>query len=275
MILVDGAGLGFALAFSILYPLCVCVLLWRWRFGWEPLKPLAVAFIVGLVMFYVAYLRKVYVLFLSGVGLYAVDLVATGFVEEAAKLLVLFIPVVKRRVSVETGLFYGMVAGLGFGAGEALIVLADAALAVPVLVNIWLLLYWLEVSGALVSLPELIWLIDFTLLYLAFNLALSLSVPSVFGVSLLGVYERSIVVLLHGALTGIVGWSVARNATVKFYLLAVGLHILVDFFAVLYMLGLANVTVVEVILTAITVPLFLYLLWKSTPTQGDALTPLA
>nr|HDO80151.1 YhfC family intramembrane metalloprotease [Candidatus Bathyarchaeota archaeon] len=144
-----------------------------------------------------------------------------------------------------------------------------------VLVNIWLLLYWLEVSGALVSLPELIWLIDFTLLYLAFNLALSLSVPSVFGVSLLGVYERSIVVLLHGALTGIVGWGVARNATVKFYLLAVGLHILVDFFAVLYMLGLANVTVVEVILTAITVPLFLYLLWKSTPTQGDALTPLA
>ena len=93
--------------------------------------------------------------------------------------------------------------------------------------------------------------------------------------SLLGVYERSIVVLLHGALTGIVGWGVARNATVKFYLLAVGLHILVDFFAVLYMLGLANVTVVEVILTAITVPLFLYLLWKSTPTQGDALTPLA
>ncbi|MBS7247798.1 MAG: hypothetical protein QXN15_06445 [Candidatus Jordarchaeales archaeon] len=257
----DGLGVIFAVLFSLLYPLVASTLVWRWKLSGEPFKPVLVAFLAAAVMFYIAYLRKVYVFFLSGIPLYTVDLIATGFVEEAAKLLVLLTPAVKGRLTPSNGAFYGLVAGFGFGAGEALLVLANSALAIPSLMVYTIPLYFVKII-----LPEIVvtWFFDFVILYyfLLPLLAIISSGPLVFSIPLLGIYERAVVVILHGTLTGIVGWGLAKGETLKFYLAAVGLHILIDFFAVLYALELVGVLTVEVIITAITVTSFLYVVMK-------------
>ncbi len=255
----DGLGFAFALAFSILYPLAISMLVWRWRLSSEPLKPVLLVFIVAAVMFYVAYVRKVYMLLFSGLTLYTVDLIATGFIEEAAKLLVLLIPTVRNRLTLENGTFYGLIAGFGFGAGEAVLVLSGAAFEIPVLIDLVVVLYFLKplMTGLLIE------LIDFLVSYIAFSVLLAASGPTIFSLHLLAIYERGVVVLLHGALTGIVGWGLARRETVKFYLVAVGLHILVDFFAVLYALQVAGALVVEAAVTVITVTTLLYIVLKS------------
>ncbi|MBS7287935.1 MAG: hypothetical protein KIH01_04125 [Candidatus Freyarchaeota archaeon] len=265
----DGLGIAFAVLFSLLYPLAISLLVWKLRFSGEPLKPLLVAFLIAAVLFYVAYMRKVYVLFLQGWLLYAVDLLATGFIEEAAKLLVLLIPIVRGRMTSGNGVFYGLMVGFGFGAGEALLVLVSASLYISTAMTLLPVLYVLRpiiLESLLVAEAPgfMVQLIDLQISTL-FSMLLSVTsfAPLIFSLPLIAVYERAIVVLLHGALTGIVGFGLARNQTAKFYLAAVGLHILVDLIAVLYQLGtLANVLMVEAALTFITAAILLYVVKK-------------
>lgn len=292
----DGLSMAFAVLFSILYPLVVALLLRKWRFSGEPLKPVLVAFIAAAVMFYVAYLRKLYVLFLGGLALYGVDLLATGFIEEAAKLLVLLIPVVRTSITPSNGAFYGLSAGLGFGAGEALLVLVGASISISTLTYMVPLLWFarpfiheavqeaplvalffaetqeelLLMLMAQLTAPELLLLlVDLTIFSLAYSMMELYLTPQVFSLPVLAVYERAIAVLLHGSLTGLVGWGLARNQTAKFYLAAVGLHILVNFFAVLYHLNALDILTVEVVITVITVALFFYVAWKLLQLKGQ------
>ncbi len=258
----DGLGVIFALLFSLLYPLAISVMVWRWRLSGEPFKPVLVAFLAAAVMFYVAYLRKVYVLFLSGMLLYTVDLVATGFIEEAAKLSVLLIPTVKGRLTPGNGVFYGLIAGFGFGAGEAVLVLAESAIAIPDLMISAFSLYFIK-SLLLEATGASAWFIDLAILNLLLSLASIVSSgPLILSIPLLGIYERAVVVLLHGTLTGIVGWGLARGEVTKFYLAAVGLHVLVDFFAVLYVLGVVGALTIELTITIITLIVLLCVITK-------------
>ncbi|MEM1718047.1 MAG: hypothetical protein QXX87_03625 [Candidatus Jordarchaeales archaeon] len=287
----DGLSMAFAVLFSILYPLVVVLLLRRWRFSGESLKPVLVAFIVAAVMFYVAYLRKLYVLFLGGLALYGVDLLATGFIEEAAKLLVLLIPLVRASITPSNGAFYGLSAGLGFGSGEALLVLAGTSLSISTLTYtvplLWyarpfiqkavqeasfIALFFAETQEELMLMliaqftaPELLLqLVDLKILLITYSLVGLCFTPQIFSLPALAVYERAVVVLLHGSLTGIVGWGLAKNQTAKFYLAAVGLHILVDLFAVLYQLNVLDILTVEAVITVITLALLLYVARKFT-----------
>lgn len=274
----DVLSVAFAVLFSLLYPLAIAFLVWKRRLSGEPLKPLLVAFLVAAVLFYVAYVRKIYVLFLQGGLLYAVDLLATGFIEEAAKLLVLLIPIVRSRLTSDNGVFYGLTVGFGFGAGEALLVLVSASIYIPAAITqlpVLCALRPLILESLLAAeTPELlVWFIDLQILSLMLSMLLSViaSAPFIFSLPLISVYERAIAVLLHGALTSIVGWGLVRNQMAKFYLAAVGLHILVDFIVVLYLLGtLANVLVVEAAITLITAAVLLYIVKKVGRTAQQA-----
>ena len=99
---------------SVLYPLVIWLLVKKMRYGQESYRYLLAAFILGAVIFYLAYLRKFYVALFSEIPLYAVDLVTTGFIEEAAKLLILVIPFIRRRMDESNGAFYGLVGRFGF-----------------------------------------------------------------------------------------------------------------------------------------------------------------
>ncbi|MHA1580674.1 MAG: hypothetical protein ACTSUQ_13750 [Candidatus Freyarchaeota archaeon] len=264
----DGVGVLVAVAFSLFYPLIIWFLVKRVRFGDESYRYLFAAFLLGAVMFYLAYLRKLYALFLGGVALYGVDLIATGFVEEAAKLLVLLIPFIRARLDERNGAFFGLVVGLGFGGGEAVLLLSTAAVAYS-LNQLFLLIDLLALStiaSMALSPMETLFLGLYIVPQLLSEVSEILSVvlgPSLVGIPLISVYERAIVILFHATLAAIIGYGLVRGKTLKYYLTAVAVHIFLDVFAVLYAFGVLGVMPVEAILTVISVALFVYVMLKT------------
>ncbi|WXG42293.1 MAG: YhfC family glutamic-type intramembrane protease [Candidatus Freyarchaeum deiterrae] len=267
----DGLGVIFATVFSVLYPLIIWLLIKKVRFEREPYRYLLAAFILGAAVFYLAYLRKLYVLFFSGLALYSVDLVATGFIEEAAKLLILVIPFIRRRMDERNGAFYGLVVGLGFGGGEAILLLASAAASYSsnqlgllldlTALNSLAMQPLTQMQSLLVGIFVLPQLISET------NALLSL----IFGFNLLGIspiaiYERIFTILFHASTATLIGYGLVRGKTLKYYMAAVALHIFLDFFAILYLLGFTELIVTETIITAISLPLFVYVLYKKVLT---------
>lgn len=268
----DGIGVVLAVAFSVLYPLVIWFLVKRFRFAQEPYRPLFAAFFFGAVVFYLAYLRKIYVLFLGGAALYGVDLIATGFIEEAVKLLVLIIPLIRTKIDEGNGAFYGLVVGLGFGGGEAILVLGSAAAGfflnqLFLVIDLMLLDSLLTTAltgmeGLLISLlllPQLISEIS--------TLASAVIELNLFGLPLISVYERTMTVLFHASTAAIIGYGLARGKTLKYYLIAVALHIVLDTFAILYLVGLMSVLVIEIIIGVIALVLFVYALYTKVLTK--------
>jgi len=264
---VDGVGVLAAVAFSLLYPLIIWFLVKRVRFGDESYRYLFAAFLLGAAVFYLAYLRKLYALFLGGVALYGVDLIATGFVEEAAKLLVLLIPFIRARLDERNGAFFGLVVGLGFGGGEAVLMLSMAAVAYS-LNQLFLLIDLLALStiaSMALSPMETLFLGLYIVPQLLSEVNAIFSVvlgPSLVGIPLISVYERAIVILFHASLAAIIGYGLVRGKTLKYYLTVVAVHIFLDVFAVLYAFGVLGVMPVEAILTVISVALFVYVMLK-------------
>jgi uncharacterized membrane protein YhfC len=263
----DGLGVLFAISLSVLYPLVIWLLVKKVRYGQESYRYLFTAFLLGAAIFYLAYLRKFYILFFSGIPLYAVDLVATGFIEEAAKLLILVIPFIRNRMDERNGAFYGLVVGLGFGGGEAILVLAAAA--AQFYLNQFALLLDIMTLNYLATLPltpmDLLIVNLLVLPSLISEINALLSV--VFGFNLMGlspvaVYERMIAILFHASTATLIGYGLVKGETLKYYLVAVILHILLNSFAMLYFLGVIGILVVEAAITAISLALFVYLLYK-------------
>ena len=106
----------------------------------------------------------------------------------------------------------------------------------------------------LLVLPQLIFEIN-ALLSVVFGYSLM-------GLSLLTVYERMIVILFHASTATLIGYGLVKGETLKYYLLAVALHILPNSFAILYILGVKGTIGFESIITAISLTLFVYLLYK-------------
>jgi len=263
----DGVGVLVAVAFSLLYPLVIWFLVKRVRFEDEPHRYLFAAFLLGAAVFYLAFLRKFYALFLGGVALYGVDLIATGFIEEAAKLLILLIPFIRARLDERNGAFYGLVVGLGFGGGEAVLMLSSVAAAYS-LNQLFLLVDLLALSGiasmALSPLEVLLFGL-YVVPQLVSEISALFSVvlgPNFVGIPLVSVYERAIVILFHASLAAIIGYGLVRGETLKYYLIAVVIHIFLDVFAVLYAFGVIGVMPVEAILTVISGALFVYVMLR-------------
>ena len=252
---------------SVLYPLVIWLLVKKVRYAQESYRYLLAAFILGAAVFYLAYLRKFYVALFSGAALYGIDLVTTGFIEEAAKLLILMLPLIRNRIDERNGAFYGMVVGLGFGGGEALMVLASVASSFSL--NQFTLLFDLLILNNLLTLGLTqmeILLVGFLILpQLIFEISTLLSVlflPTLLGIPLLAVYERLIAVLFHASTAAIIGYGLVRGKTLKFYLVAVILHILLNSFALLYTFGVIGVVEVEGLITVFAVALFIYVMYK-------------
>jgi hypothetical protein len=270
---VDGIGVVLAIAFSLLYPLVIWFLVRKFRFAEEPYRILFAAFLLGAVVFYLAYLRKIYILFLGGMALYGVDLIATGFIEEAVKLLVLIIPFIRTKIGEGNGAFYGLVVGLGFGGGEAILVLGSAAayfflnqLALTIdliLLDIFLTMTMTGIEGLLMGLlilPQLISEISI-LMSVVFG-------PSLFGLPLISVYERMMAVLFHASTAAIIGYGLVRGKTLKYFLIAVFLHIILDTFAVLYAVGLMSILATEIIIGIVALVVFVYAMYTKVLNKG-------
>lgn len=261
----DGIGVVVAVAFSVVYPLVIWFLVKKFRFAQEPYRPLFAAFLLGAVVFYLAYLRKIYVFFLGGMALYGVDLIATGFIEEAVKLLVLIIPFIRTKIGEGNGAFYGLVVGLGFGGGEAILVLGSAAasfsllqlyLVIDLILLNTLAMTLMGVEGLLVGLlllPQLISEIG--------SLASAVFGLSLLGIPLVSLYERVMTVLFHAATAAIIGYGLVRGKTLKYFLIAVALHIILDAFAILYIVGLIGILAIEIIIGVISLVVFAYAIY--------------
>ncbi|MEM2145881.1 MAG: hypothetical protein QW279_11005, partial [Candidatus Jordarchaeaceae archaeon] len=76
------------------------------------------------------------------------------------------------------------------------------------------------------------------------------------------IYERLITVLFHASTAVIIGYGLVRGKTLKYYLIAVILHIFLNFFVILYIWGVIGILGVEIIITVISVTLFIYVLYK-------------
>ena len=263
----DGIGSVIAIAFSLLYPLVIWFLVKKVRFEEESYRYLFAAFLFGAVVFYLAAIRKFYALFLTGYALIGVDLFATGFIEEAVKLLVLILPFIRVRLDEKNGAFYGLVVGLGFGGGEAIALLAPAA-ANFYINQIFYFIYLIQLySIAIMPLTQIeILLVS---LFVLPELLSSISIlsfavfgPSLMGLSLISVFERMFVVLFHASTAAIIGYGLVRGKTLRFYLIAVILHIFINTFAVLYAIGIIGIIEVEVLLSVFALVLFVYVLYK-------------
>nr|MDO8081385.1 YhfC family glutamic-type intramembrane protease [Candidatus Freyarchaeota archaeon] len=264
----DGLGVIFGVALSVLYPLIIWLLVKKVRYEQESYRYLFAAFILGAAVFYLAYMRKFYVALFSGAALYGIDLVTTGFIEEVAKLLILMIPLIRNRIDEKNGAFYGLVVGLGFGGGEAIMVLATVA--TSFYLNQITLIFDLMIFNTLLTLGLTqmeILIVGFLVLpQLISEILTLLSVvflPTLAGIPLLAVYERLIAVLFHASSAAIIGYGLVRGKTLKYYLAAVILHILLNSFALLYTFGVIDVLAVEAIITVFAVALFVYVMYKT------------
>lgn len=261
----DGLGVLFGVLLSVLYPLVILVSVKKLRFEQESYRYLLIAFFLGALLFYLAYIRKFYVALFSGVTLYGIDLIATGFIEEAAKLLVLIIPLIRSQMNENNGAFYGLAVGLGFGGGEALLIMVSTASSFYL--NPLIMIIDLMILNAMMALtPMEIFAIGYLILpQIIYEISVLLSVvssPNLFGIPLTAIYERLIAVLFHVSTATIIGYGLVRGKTLKYYLIAVSLHIFLDFFVILYILGIIGVLGVEIIITVISVTLFIYVLYK-------------
>lgn len=261
----DGLGVLFGVLLSVLYPLVILVLVKKLRFEKESYRYLLIAFFLGALLFYLAYIRKFYVALFSGAALYGIDLIATGFIEEAAKLLVLIIPLIRNQMNESNGAFYGLAVGLGFGGGEALLVMASTASSFY-LNQLTLLVDLMLFSTILNLTPMELFVIGYLILpQIIYEISVLLSMfssPNLFGISIILIYERLITVLFHASTAVIIGYGLVRGKTLKYYLIAVILHIFLNFFVILYIWGVIGILGVEIIITVISVTLFIYVLYK-------------
>lgn len=263
----DGIGVIIAIAFSLLYPLIIWLLLKKVRFEQESYRYLFAAFLLGAVVFYLAYLRKFYVLFISGYALWGVDLLGTGFIEEAVKLLVLIIPFIKVRLDERNGAFYGLAVGLGFGAGEAVFLLAPAAANFYInQILFFVYLSQINIIATMALTPLEVILVNLfvlpDLLSVINSLSFAVFTPSLIGLSLIAVFERMFAVLFHASSAAIIGYGLVRGKTLKFYLIAVILHITFNLFAFIYAVGLIGIIEVEILLAVFAIALFVYVIYR-------------
>ncbi len=267
VLILDGIGVVVAIAFSLLYPLVIWLLVKKFRYAQDSSRYLFAAFLLGAAVFYLAYLRKFYIMFLSGIALYGVDLVATGFIEEAVKLLILILPFIRNRLDERNGAFYGLVVGLGFGGGEAILMLSSVAASYSLIQTFLIIdLIALTSIGTLALSPIETLLFNLYIippLISEINTFFSVVLaPSFMGLSLGSIYERMMAILFHASTAAIIGYGLVRGKTLKYYLVAVVLHIFLNTFAILYIFGILGAIAFEAIFTVIVLALFVYILYK-------------
>ncbi|MHA1384635.1 MAG: hypothetical protein ACTSR3_12850 [Candidatus Helarchaeota archaeon] len=264
-------GIILSILISFIYPLAIGIVFKFVKFDDKIWKYFLIAFILGILFFFIGIIRKVYLYVLSGPILYWIDLVITGFVEELMKFIAIFIMIKKLSNDVQEGPYYGLLVGLGFSAGEMLYILPS----IPALVSAY--------ENAVISnilflimfpnppLSDLLWynILVYSNVWFAF-----ISTPNLFGLSLIALYERFIVVLFHTSTAIIIGHGFRAESpslnisgielTPKtiYYLMAVALHIFLDLFPVLFQLGILPFEPVEIVITVISVSCFIGAVWK-------------
>jgi RsiW-degrading membrane proteinase PrsW (M82 family) len=155
----------------------------------------------------------------------------TGLVQEGAKL----VPVVfywwrkGRNITPRMGLILGAVAGLGFGVFEAVYV-HNSVLAAG-----W---NWgLVADGGVMALASF--------------------------------WERFFLVGFHIAASAIAGYGLAKGRGWQFYLIAAGLHALVNYVAVLFSAGLLGAVGMEIYVVAISLAVAAFALWLRWRRTGE------
>ncbi|WXG42288.1 MAG: PrsW family glutamic-type intramembrane protease [Candidatus Freyarchaeum deiterrae] len=262
------------IAICILVPLAIWLLMKKLRFEQEPYRYLLAAFILGYVVILLALIgetgsnRLFARVPLYGYVLY---LLPIGFIEEAAKLLVLLIPFIRRRMNERNGAFYGMVVGLGFAGGEDLTYLMSFVLSYYPIISS--LLYDLTFLNVLVTLPQTPQTLLLNLYYLPglisniSSLLTELSLfylgPSLLGLPLIGIFGRAPALLFHASSAAIIGYGLVRGKTLKYYLAAVLLHILFDSTQVLTHFGSIGALAASAMISALSVGLFVYVFYTT------------
>lgn len=262
-------GILLGILIGLFYPLGIALLFKTYKFKDKIWKNFIIAFILGILFFFIGLIRKIYANFIPTPDLYWVDLFITGFVEEGMKLVAIFIILKKMDADVNNGTYYGLIVGLGFGAGEMLYILPSIAAAVPAFENaiisntIWYII---------LPTPPLSYIFLYNIYYYFASIILMISTPNIFGLSLLAIYERLVTVLFHTASAILIGYGFsAERPTINlkafvlkpsiiYYLIAVGLHICLNLFAVLYYLGFLTIFIVEIVISLIALPLFIIII---------------
>ncbi len=261
-------GILLGVLISILYPLGVAIIFKILKFEDKKWKFFLIAFIMGALFFYVGLIRGVYAPFVPLPALYWVNLIVGAFVEEGMKIIVIFLLLRKINPDEENKMYFGLIVGLGFGAGEMLAFVPAIPAEIINIQNLFVnSIIWY------ILLPPLSPLYEFYILYYFFAWIQYTSIANLFGIPLLVLYERFIVVLFHSATAIIIGYGFKtdtpelnfKDITIKpyiiYYLFAVGIHISLNLFAILFHLQAITIFIAEMIITAISLPCFLGAMW--------------
>ncbi|MFX0138780.1 MAG: PrsW family glutamic-type intramembrane protease [Candidatus Hodarchaeota archaeon] len=258
-------GILLGILISLLYPLGIAIIFKILKFEDKFWKFFLIAFLLGALFFYIGLIRVIFTSLAPLPALYWVNLIVGAFIEECMKLLVIFLLLRKINPNEENGKYFGLIVGLGFGAGEMLNFIPAVPAAIINTQNaivgsfIWLQIFHGTPLEALYS---------FNILYYSYILVLYTSSINLFGIPLLALYERFIVVLFHSATAIIIGYSfevdhptldlkkITLTPIIIYYLLMSGLHIFLNLWAILFHLGVLSIVVIELIITAISIPSF-------------------
>ncbi|MHA1381105.1 MAG: hypothetical protein ACTSRG_22285 [Candidatus Helarchaeota archaeon] len=258
-------GVLLGILIAILYSLSIAIIFKIFRFDDKLWKYFLAAFSLGVLFFFIGIIRKIFITSIPYPSVLWVSLILTGFIEELMKLIALYIIIIKLPVDKEETPYYGLLIGLGFGAGEMLYILPILPSLAPTYYNAIisnLVFAWLLPA----PLSDLFWY--YAIVYTN-SWFIVTSAANIFGISLVGLYERLIVTPFHAATAILIGqgfkaespkfnlFGIEIPPKINYYLLAVGLHISINLFAVFYNLMILPIEITEIIITAISIPTFI------------------
>ncbi len=262
-------GIVLGIIISILYPLSIALVLKKFKFDDKRWKYLLIAFIIGALFFFIGLIRKIYVYFIPLPTLLWIDLVVTGFIEELMKLLVILIIIKKLPADLKEAPYYGLLIGLGFGAGEMLYILLPLPTLAPAYENA-IIANLIFATLTTSPLSDLFWY--YVIVYTNYWLQIT-SVVNIFGIPLINLYERLIIVPFHATTAILIGqgfkaesprfklFGIEFTPKINYFLIAIGLHIVIDLFAVLNYLLVITTEIMEIIITPIALSTFIVVIW--------------
>ena len=261
-------GILLGVLISIIYPLGIAILFKILKFEEKLWKYFLIAFIMGALFFYIGLIRGIYSLFVPSPALYWVSLIVGAFVDECMKLLVIFLLIRKINPDEENGMYFGLIVGLGLGTGEMLVSVPTIPADIINIQNLFLnSIFWY------VLLPQLsdYFIIHIFYFFLAWIQYTSLA--GLFGIPLIALFERFLVVLFHSATAIIIGYGFntdspthnIKNITLKpyiiFYFFMVGIHTCLNLFEILFYLQAITILIKEIMIMVISIPCFIGATW--------------
>ncbi|MFX1449466.1 MAG: PrsW family glutamic-type intramembrane protease [Promethearchaeota archaeon] len=263
-------GILLGVLISILYPLGIAIEIKLLKFADKVWKYFLIAFLLGILFFYIGLMRAIFTSSIPLSALYWVNLVVGAFVEECMKLLVIYLLLRKINPDEENGRYFGLIVGLGFAAGEMLNFLPAIPIAIINTQN--------AIVGSFIALQffkgtpfEFIY--SFNIAYYSIILVSYTSTTNLFGIPLISLYERFVVVLFHSATAIIIGYGfetdrptldlkkITLSPIIIYYLAMSGLHIFLNLWAILFHLGALSILATEIIITIISISSYVVAMW--------------